>query len=182
MFRKGLLLLSALVFAVGAHLRPCWDYTIPGERVLPGFSLSTASLAERAARDAAEEILPGPAGTPACSRRLRLRLTRSSSDVRMLSDALLRSTQGVKLRGEVRVDGERLGWVADEALLRETLARYIGNTLPTWADGGVLSRELTIRSLYTRERPVTSARDMVLLITGAAPVFYYDASGRYARA
>ena len=182
MLKKSLLLLSALVFSVGAHLRPCWDYALGGEWVVSGCSLETAALAERTARDAAEEILRAPAVTPAVHRRLRLRFTRPSSDARALSDALLRSTEGVELRSEVRVDGERLGWVADGAALREALERYIGNTLPTWADGGILSRALTIRSLYTLPRPLTGRRDMILLITGAAPVFYYDASGRYARA
>ena len=182
MLKKSLLLLSALLFSVGANMRPCWEYALPGESPLPACSLGAAALAERAARDAAEEILPGSASPIAATRRLRLRFTRPSRDARALSDALLRAVEGVRLYGEVRVDGRRLGWVADVAALREALSRYIGNTLPTWADGGVLSRELTIRSLYTRERPLTAQRDMLLLITGAAPVYYYNAEGRFARA
>lgn len=182
MLKKALLLFAALLFSVGAHLRPCWEYAIPGESPLPACSLQAAAPAERAARDAAEEILPGPAAEGAVTRRLRLRFTRPSLDVRALSDALLRSREGVALCGEVRVDGRRLGWVADGDALREALGRYIENTLPTWADGGVLSRELTIRALYTRERAVANTRDMLMLITGAAPVYYYNAEGKFARA
>ena len=45
-----------------------------------------------------------------------------------------------------------------------------------------MSRELAIRRLYTRDGYLTPTGDMVLLITGAAPVFYYDQTGRFARA
>lgn len=180
--KKSLMLLAALLFCAASHLRPCVDCEIDGAGTVPGCSLRAAARAERAARAAAEEILPGPAALPGVNRHLRLRLRRAEGDARLLSDALLRATEGVAVRDEVRVDGKRLGWVADGAALREALAEYIGNTLPTWAEGGVLTRELTIRTLYTRSRPLTATRDMLLLITGAAPVFYYDAAGRYARA
>ena len=86
------------------------------------------------------------------------------------------------LRDEVRVDGVRLGWVADGEALREAVSRYIADTCPAWASGGVLSRELAIRRLYTRDGYLTPEKDMLLLVTGAAPVFYYDGTGRFARA
>ena len=71
---------------------------------------------------------------------------------------------------------------ADSVFHQAALGRYIRGTLPAWASGGVLSGELTLRSLYTRDAYLTAERDMLLLITGAAPVFYYDQAGRYARA
>ena len=110
-----------------------------------------------------------------------MRFSKPSSDARQLTDTLLRATAGIVLRDEVRVDGVPLGWVADGEALREALTAYISNTLPVWASGGVLSRELAIRRLYTRDGYLTPTGDMVLLITGAAPVFYYDQTGRFAR-
>ena len=77
---------------------------------------------------------------------------------------------------------EQLDAVEDGEALQAALDRHIRRTLPTWASGGVLSGELTLRRLYTRDAYLTDERDMLLLITGAAPVFYYDQTGRYARA
>lgn len=182
MLKKSVLLVLALLFAVGAHLRPGCDYTLDGVRVASGLSPRAAKQAELAARDAAEEILREGAALPTPEKRTRLRFSRPASDARALTDALLRATEGISLRDEVRIDGTRLGWVADGAALREALSAYITNTLPTWASGGVLSRELGIRRLYTRDGYLTAQGDMLLLITGAAPVFYYDQTGRFARA
>ena len=127
-------------------------------------------------------VSPAPNAPSPLKRSLRLSLRRPAGDTRRLSDALLRNTVGVVLRDEVRVDGRRLGWVRDGEALRDELTRYIRSTLPAWASGGVLSREPVIRRLYTRDRYLTAQGDMVLLVTGAAPVFYFDQTGRYARA
>ena len=182
MLKKGFLLLAALLFAVCAHLRPVYTYELAGERIAPGCGPRAASLAERTARAAAEELLRGECAPLPVTKRLRLSFRRPAGDARQLSDALLRTVAGVAVRDEVRVNGRRLGWVADGDALLEALGGYIQDTLPTWASGGVLNGELTIRRLYTRDGYLTGQRDMLLLITGAAPVFYYDQTGRYARA
>ena len=182
MLRKSLLLLAALLFAAGANLRPVCCYELAGEPIAPGCGIRTAARAERAAQAAAEEILRFEAGPGKVTKRLRLSLRRPLGSAPELSAALLAATPGIALRCEVRVDGRRLGWVEDGEALQEALGRYIRGTLPTWASGGVLSGELTLRSLYTRDAYLTAERDMLLLITGAAPVFYYDQTGRYARA
>ncbi len=182
MRKKSLLLLAALLFSAASHLRPCFELEIDGAGAVPACSVRAAARAERAAWAAAEEILPGPASLPGMKKRLRLCLRKPADDVCALSDAILRATAGVAAEDEVRADGERLGWVADGAALREALAQYIGNTLPTWAEGGTVSRALTVRTLYTRAHSLTPQRDMLLLITGAAPIFYYDGAGHYARA
>lgn len=182
MLKKVFLLIFTLLLTVGSHLRPCCDYELDGVRIASGLIPREAQRAELAVRDAAEEILRENPVLPAFKKHTRLRFTRPSADTRALTDALLRSTGGIVLRSEVCVDRTRLGWVADGDALREALGSYISATLPTWASGGVLSRELCIRRLYTRDGYLTPQGDMVLLVTGAAPVFYYDQTGRYARA
>jgi len=177
MLKKGLLLSAALLFAVCVHLRPCWRYELDALPAGSRFGLRAAALAEETAQRAAEEILSGSAALPEARRHLRFTLRRPASDARPLTDALLRSTNGVVRRDEVRVDGVRLGWVEDSAALYTALDGYIVNTLPTWASGGTLSRALTTRRLYTREGYLTPAGDMLLLVTGAAPVFYHDEAG-----
>lgn len=182
MLKKTVLLLASLLFAIAAHLRPCCDCTLDGVRIASGLSPGSARRAELAVRAAADEILRENATLPALQKHTCLRFTRPSEDVRMLTDTLLRASEGIVLRDEVRVDGVRLGWVADGEALREAVQGYITNTLPAWASGGVLSGEPQIRRLYTRDGYLTAPGDMVLLVTGAAPVFYFDQAGRYARA
>ena len=182
MLKKAVLLFVIFSIAVMSHLRPCCDYELDGVRIASGISPRAAAHAELTARAAAEEILPTGAVLPVLRRHTRLRFTKPSDDARMLTDALLRAADGIVLRDEVRVGGTRLGWVADGAALREALDAYIINTLPAWACGGIVSREVSIRRLYTRDGWLTAQGDMVLLITGAAPVFYFDTAGRYARA
>ena len=130
MLKKGILLLTALVFAVVSHLRPVCRYELAGQAIAPGCGLRASLLAERTARAAAEEILRGEAAPSPLKRSLRLSLRRPAGDARRLSDALLRNTVGVVLRDEVRVDGRRLGWVRDGEALRDELTRYIRSTLP----------------------------------------------------
>ena len=182
MLRKSLLLLAALLFAAGANLRPVCCYELAGEPIAPVCGIRTAALAERAAQAAAEEILRFDAAPGTVTKHLRLSLRRPLGSAREVSAALLAATPGIALRCEVRVDGRRLGWVEDGEALREALGCYIRDTQPTWASGGVLNGELALRRLYTRDAHLTGQRDMLLLITGAAPVFYYDQTGRYARA
>ena len=182
MFRKGMALAFALLFAVGAHLRLVCDVSLAGEPVARGCSLQTVREAERTAAAAAEEILRDDASAPLFERRIRLSFRRPGRETRPLTDALLRATAGVALWDCVSVGGRRLGFVRDGDALREKLRGYIDNTLPAWAKGGTLAAPLTIRRLYTRADYAASEADMLLLITGAAPVFYYDGTGRFARA
>ena len=181
MFKRMLLLLLAAGLTVGANLRHCWEFC-PDRGETISCSPHAAQLAIHAAEAAAEEILPGQAARPSLVRKLRLTLRKREEDPRPLADALLRGMEGIVTGDEVRVDGKRLGFVADGAALRAAVGNYIANTLPTWACGGVLSRELSIRRCYTRAGCLTTDGDMVLLITGMAPVFYFDGMGKYARA
>jgi hypothetical protein len=68
--------------------------------------------------------------------------------------------------------------VADGDSLRAALGASIEKNLPVWASGGKLSRELSIQRRYTREGYLTPEGDMLLLVTGAAPVFYTAAWNR----
>lgn len=182
LLKKGIAFTLALLFAVGAHLRPVWDVELEGGLIAAGCASATVREAQRTAKRAAEEILPGDAAVPTPVCRLRLSLRRPEREVRALTDTLLRATEGVAVYDSVRVGGEKLGFVRDGEALREKLRGHIANTLPTWARGGALGRELLIRRQYTRAGYVTPVSDMLLLITGAAPVFYYDGAGRFALA
>ena len=182
MIRKTLALTAALLLVLGAHLRPICDYEIAGKRQGLALSPEAGRMAMEAARAAAEEILPGPAALPAVRRHVRLRLRSPERDAGLLSDAVLRATPGVTVSRAVYVGGHLLGAVAEEEDFRARLQRYIENTLPTWACGGALSRELVLRTQYSRAGRETEPEDMLLLVTGKVPVLYYDDSGRVAAA
>ena len=88
----------ALLFAVGAHLRPVCDVSLAGEPVARGCSLQTVREAERTAAAAAEEILRDDAPPPLFERRVRLSFRRPGRETRPLTDALLRATAGISSR------------------------------------------------------------------------------------
>ncbi|MBQ9687085.1 MAG: hypothetical protein IJV41_11175 [Oscillospiraceae bacterium] len=182
MWKKSVLLLAALALTVSAHLQPSCDFTVAGERIAVGCTPGAARRAEAAALAAAEEICPEAAVLPAVRRHVRLTLRNPGTDAARLSDALLRSTPGVTVSDGVYVDGTRLGSVRDGALFSARLRRYIVNTTPTWAVSGMLSQKLTVQTEYCRAGHEVTEDDMVLLVTGAAPVFYYDLSGNTATA
>jgi hypothetical protein len=182
MIRKTLALGTALLFVLGAHLRPACDYTLAGKELALGCSPTAGRLAIEAAEAAAEEILPGNARLPAVQRQLRLRLRRPEQDARVLSDALLRATPGITVNQAVYVGGVRMGAIREGVDFPAQLHRYIENTLPTWACGGALSSGLVLRTQYSRAGRETEPGDMLLLVTGRAPVLYYDEDGKIAAA
>ena len=77
----------------------------------------------------------------------------------------------------VYVGGVRLGSVPDSAEFQTGLDSYIRNTMPTWAVNGYLSRGVEFRTQYSRTGSETNEDDMILLVTGMAPVLYSDGSG-----
>lgn len=177
MAKKVSLLLAALLLCAAANLRIRWDVELMGETLALGCSAEAADRAERAAREAAEEILPGRAALPETRRHLRLTLRRPANQAPGLADALLRATPGVALRQYVCLGDRRVGAVTDAAAFRSSLCRYIDNTVPDWARGGVLSSPVHIERCYGRTGYASTPGDMVLLVTGIAPVLYYDAEG-----
>ena len=64
--------------------------------------------------------------------------------------------------------------------LRRALQRSIRGQMPLRAVSGSISGELELRSVYTRAGSCTPDSDMVLLITGMAPVIYLDPEGKLA--
>ena len=182
MLRKTAWLLAALLLFAAANVRLRWDCEVAGETLALGCSARAAQRAAEAARAAAEEILPGEAALPQMKRRARLTLRLPEREAPGLADALLRAVPGVELREYVYLGDRRVGAVTDAAAFRLKLRGYIDNTVPDWAWGGVLSKPLRIERCWGRTGYASAPGDMVLLVTGIAPVFYYDAEGNYATA
>ena len=176
--KKSILLILALSFAIGSHLRPVCDFTLGTETVQRGCSPAASRHAAEAARAAAEEILPGTAELPQVQRHVSLTLGRPADKAPMLCDALLKNCPGVMSAQAVWADGKRLGCVRSGAALCSALNEYIENTLPTWANSGHLSAQFQLQPMYTRSAFEVSHHDMVLLLTGLAPVMYTDGKGR----
>ena len=182
MIRKACMLALALGFVLLAHLRPCCDFELAGERMDLSCTPAAVRRARTAALAAAEEILPGPAALPEGKTRMRLTLGPRADRAPELADALLRGVPGVALRETVWVGERCLGAVSDGAAFTGTLRDYVANTRPSWACGGVLSQPLTLRRSYGRAGYVSTPEDMVLLVTGTAPVIWYDGEGNFAEA
>ena len=131
-----------------------------------------------AATMAAEEILPGEASLPLLKKSYRLSFKLPEGSDSTLIDALLQATQGIELVDMVYVNGERLGSVEDSAQLFERLRSFIRSQMPLAAVSGTISGELSIRHRYSRQAQHTAYGDMVLLISGMAPVIYISDSGK----
>ena len=178
--RRALILLAALVLLLAANLRPSYSVTVAGAQ-LPGcYGLRQTERCAALARETAEEILGREPLLPEPELHLRLSLGGADGDDARLTDALLRATPGVAVAEEVRVNGIRLGTVADGQTLVRALERSIRGQMPNAAVVGNLSGELQIQTVYSRSGQETNYDDMILLITGMAPVVYVDANGKLA--
>lgn len=175
------MLILALGLTAAANLRLCCEVSVDG-RTLDGlYAPVELAAGRRAALLAAEEILRENAVLPRLETRYTLSLSRPPRQTARLSDALLRATEGVAANQGVYLDAERMGAVESAAQLRSRLGRFIKNQLPTWAVSGAVSGRLSFSTEYGRAGSETDYDDMVLLICGAAPVFYSDGDGYTSR-
>ena len=182
MWKKLLLSALALSFAAAANMHLCCSLRVDGQELAGLYSPVDADRARTAAGAAAEEIVAGPAQTPQLSRRYRLSLHPPGGAVPKVCAAMLDATPGVERSQGVYVSGVYLGSVADREELLSSLRQFITGQLPTWAKTGYLSQELITRPQYGRAGSQTPVEDMVLLVSGMAPVMYSDGQGYVARA
>ena len=177
---RGALLLLALLALLGAHLHPQYRVAVEGAE-LPGcYSASALRQGLRAAEEAAGEILRYEAKMPALERRLCLKLRPAGDDIPALTAALLRPVSGLTLADAVYVNGVPLGTVADGERFCERLRDSIRTQMPLAAVSGNISGRLELRRVYARADAAADDADMVLLVTGMAPVIYLDQNGRLA--
>lgn len=178
--RRLRLAVLGLALLLLSNLRPACRVSVSGQ-ALPGlFSPRQLRAAVALARETAEELLDESDALTEPERRFCLTLRRPDGDPARLTDALLRSLEGLAVAEEVRVNGVRLGTVEDGLRLTRTLERSIRGQMPHAAVSGSISGRLELRRVYTRLGRNTPDADMVLLITGMAPVVYLDAQGRLA--
>lgn len=170
----------ALAFMLAANLNVCCRVSINGRELEGLYSPAQLKRCEKAAAAAAEEILPGHAVGPLIERKYSLSFVPARGGLRGVTDSLLCSYTGVKSEDGVFVNGVFLGVVEDGAVLREKLKGFIENQMPNRAVFGNISGKLEIREVYTRANRRTNDEDMLLLISGAAPVIYLDSEGRLA--
>ncbi len=178
--RRFLLLLLILLLTLSSHLRPSYRVWVAGQ-ALPGrYRSGQLSAALTAARETAQELLGSEDGLPEVQKRLCLSLSLPDGDPAQLTDALLRASPGVTLSDEVWVNGTRLGTVSSGQSLQRALQRSIRDQMPLAAVSGNISGRLEFKRVYTRAGHDTPEKDMLLLITGMAPVVYVDAQGKLA--
>lgn len=182
MWKKLLLSAAALGFAVLSNMHLCCTLSVGGQELEGLYSPFTVDRAAVAAGMAAEEIVPGQPQLPELRRRYQLSLLPAGGSSPEVSDALLRQTPGVALNQGVFVNSVYLGCVENRDELVHKMQQFIINQLPTWAVTGYLSQEMTIRPQYGRSGSQTPVEDMVLLISGMAPVMYSDGEGYIANA
>lgn len=180
MWKKILLSLISLTLLLAANLNVCWKVKVSGKDVYGLYSTSQFRACEKAAVSAADEICRDEAQIPMFKKSLRLSFLPPAGKEKLLTDRMILSVPGICLSDEIFVDGERLGTVPDSNVLYNELRSYIKNQMPNRAVFGSISGEVTVRHVYSCVDRETGYSDMVLLISGAAPVFYVDKDGQYA--
>ncbi len=178
--RRVLLTVLALGLVLASHLRPVYRIRVQGEPLPGRYSLEQARHGEAQAREIAEEILGSAEALCPPEKRLSLTLRLADGEAAALTEALLAHTEGIRTATEVRVNGIRLGNVEDGETLQRALQRSIRGQMPLKAVSGGISGRLELQTVYTGEGTCTPYSDMVLLITGVAPVIYLDSEGKLA--
>ena len=182
MWKKLLAVFSASLLMCAANCHPCCRVWVDG-RPLPGCYAPDALVRAEASAGAAAEELFGSKNSPAhADYTVCLSFTPPSRKAEEISDAMLCSCPGLTKTCGVYMKGIRLGSVESKAALDERMERFIMGQKPSWASGGRTLINPELRTEYTRSAPMNSLDDLVLLITGMAPVYYSDDSGTLSRA
>lgn len=177
---KAFLLTLALLLVGAANLKVCCTVSVNGVELpgsyTPGCTGDCMSISARAA----EEICEDAAILPEVTASTYLSLRGASNNRQELIDRILRETDGVSLLKAVYVKGQRLGSVNAECDIRAMLSENIVSQQPSAADYGIYSGEILIEQCYGRSNSETDSADMVLLVSGMAPVMYFDGNGEKA--
>lgn len=180
MCKRILLCTLALMLVAAANLRICCTLAVDGKTLPGSYSPACADMCIDLSRLAAEEICEKEAKMPSANMRTYLTFRRAGNDRQALTDAILRASDGVSVLKTVHVKGKRLGAVEEECDIRSLLRQNIVSQQPNSAVYGIYSGEIEINRCYGRAGSETDSSDMVLLVSGMAPVMYYDSNGERA--
>lgn len=175
--RLAAISLATLLLLLSAANIQC-RVKINGREVYGCFSPKQLDSCYLTAALAAEEILEGPVSMPEMKRSYRLSFKEPEGSSLLVTDTLLRAVSGIDVVEAVFVNGEQIGAVKSGTELYNRLRSFIRNQMPTTAVSGTISGRLSIQRLYSRQGQETNYRDMVLLVSGMAPVIYLDEKGK----
>ena len=172
--KKLIALGIALVLAVAANVRIGCEVSVKGCALDGLYSPADIKACLTLAENTAEEILLRENAVPAPETRYTLTFTSPGGDRDALSEALLLSAPGVERLYSVTAKGTKLGYVADGDALIAALEARIAAIRPNSALTGAYSGKIDITPVYTAGRRTTDIGDMVLLVSGMAPIMYYS--------
>ncbi len=178
MWKKIIMGGFALGLTLLANLHPGCTISVNGEEIRGLYSYRDAKACEELAELTAEELLEGPAVGPDIDKKWTLSVIPPMGGKLYATDAILSAYSGVKKADGVYVNGVFLGTVEDGEVLREKTRTFITSQMPNAAVFGSISGDLEISKVYTRRNSFTNYDDMLLLISGMAPVIYTDEHGR----
>lgn len=180
MWKRIILCALALLLTAAANLKVSCSVAVDGRKLPGSYSPACADACMRVSRLAAEEICLNTPEMPVMTTRTFLSLKPARNDRQALTDAVLRETQGVSVLKAVYVKDTRLGTVSEDCDIRAMLRQNIVSQQPNSAVYGIYSGEIVLDLCYGRTGSETDSADMVLLVSGMAPVMYYDSNGERA--
>ena len=164
----------ALILAVASNVRIGCEVSVKGSALEGLYSPADVKACMALAEDTAEEILLRDNAVPAPELTYRLTFTSPGGDREALSEALLLSSPGVERLYSVTAKGTKLGYVTDGDALVSALEARIAAIRPNSALTGAYSGKIDITPVFTAGRRTTEIGDMVLLVSGMAPIMYYS--------
>ena len=180
MRRRLIFLAAALLFLLSSGLHLGCRVSINGVEAEGLYSPFDLDRCRSAAGKVAEEIVAKHAAEPVIEKRWVLSFYPPKGGLSYLKSRLIEGYAGVEAAEGVYVNGTFIGVTEDGDRLKEALRSYIRNQMPNRAVFGNISGELEIKTVYTRSGRSVSDEDMLLLISGMAPVIYIDSQGRLA--
>ena len=169
----------SLLLFLFSNVRILYRADIDGDPAPGLYSKKQLSGAYAAAQAVLWEISAGEGSCPQPKLTPELAF-KTSGTADQVTDLILMHTYGVEKLCAVYADGVYLGVSADENELRERLESFVYDQMPLCAERGEYSRPYTLETVYTARGRITPTDDMVLLISGKAPVMYYTADGKRA--
>lgn len=178
MWKKIVLGCFALGLMLLTNLHPGCTISVNGEEIRGLYSYRDAKYCQELAELTAEEVLETLAVGPDIKKKWSLSIIPPMGGKIYATDAILSAYPGVKRADGVYVNGVFLGTVQDGEVLKEKTRTFITSQMPNAAVFGSISGDLEISPVYTRKNSFTNYDDMLLLISGMAPVIYTDEYGR----
>lgn len=165
-------MLPALCFFLLAHLHIGCRVAVNGQRTEGLYSPLNVARAKEAVEALYEELCPDDTPLPCLQYSYRLCLRPPVGSVEELSRQIIAFSGEIGAAKLISVNGKRLGYVENAAVLKERLHEYAFTHMPSRAKTCTLSYPMKFEGVYARRCMLCSPGEMLNSILQASPLIY----------